>query len=206
DENALVHTLHPQDLVPFSRKPMFVIVDSNNSTAFNNFTKVFNQPFACFMSPVEYPSSIKDITQIGNLFTLFLHCPIKALAFISDITQLNQSMWSTAISHLDGIEKHISELMDADQALGRTTLLTTDKSYKRFIQDDFLRQFCVRFVLTSVLLSAHTAFKEAKNHPVANPPMPPALLTNPELVSKIEELVKLLNVGALYAFEPQPGA
>ncbi|KAJ3305596.1 hypothetical protein HDV03_001241 [Kappamyces sp. JEL0829] len=118
DENALVHTLHPQDLVPFSRKPMFVIVDSNNSTAFNNFTKVFNQPFACFMSPVEYPSSIKDITQIGNLFTLFLHCPIKALAFISDITQLNQSLWSTAISHLDGIEKHISELMDADQALG----------------------------------------------------------------------------------------
>jgi hypothetical protein len=32
--SALAHCLHPMDLVPFTRKPMFVVVDSTNSTAF----------------------------------------------------------------------------------------------------------------------------------------------------------------------------
>jgi hypothetical protein len=62
DQNALVHTLHPHDLVPFTRKPFFVIVDSNNSFAFKDFPKVFSQPFVCLMSPIEYPSTIKGIS------------------------------------------------------------------------------------------------------------------------------------------------
>lgn len=31
---SLAHCLHPYDLVPFSRKPLFLIVDSTNSVAF----------------------------------------------------------------------------------------------------------------------------------------------------------------------------
>lgn len=34
DQNALIHCLHPSDLVPFTRKPLFLVVDSNNSIAF----------------------------------------------------------------------------------------------------------------------------------------------------------------------------
>jgi len=34
EQTALTHCLHPLDLVPFTRKPMFIIIDSNNSTAF----------------------------------------------------------------------------------------------------------------------------------------------------------------------------
>lgn len=30
----MINCLHPQDILPFIRKPLFVIVDSNNSTAF----------------------------------------------------------------------------------------------------------------------------------------------------------------------------
>ncbi|KAJ2993710.1 hypothetical protein HDV02_002113 [Globomyces sp. JEL0801] len=118
DQNALTHTLHPQDLVPFTRKPMFVIVDSNNSVAFKDFPKVFNQPFVCLMSPVEYPSSIKDTTQIGSLFSLFLHCPVKAFAFISDITQLTPQIWEKSISIIEQTEKLIADLLDQDESLG----------------------------------------------------------------------------------------
>ena len=35
DTNSLVNCLHPNDLVPFTRKPLFLIVDSPNSTAFS---------------------------------------------------------------------------------------------------------------------------------------------------------------------------
>jgi hypothetical protein len=34
DNTALVHCLHPHDLLPFCRKPLFVVVDSTNSSAF----------------------------------------------------------------------------------------------------------------------------------------------------------------------------
>lgn len=36
DESAtLSHCLHPMDLVPFTRRPLFLIVDSNNSSAYS---------------------------------------------------------------------------------------------------------------------------------------------------------------------------
>lgn len=118
DQNTLIHTLHPHDLVPFTRKPMFVIVDSNNSIAFKDIPKVFNLPFVCLMSPIEYPSSIKDTTQLGSLFTLFLHSPPKAFAFVSDITQMNTTVWTQVVSLVESIEKLIVDLMDQDPFLG----------------------------------------------------------------------------------------
>jgi hypothetical protein len=95
-----------------------------------------------------------DTTQIGSLFSLFLHSPIKGFAFVSDITTLQPGVWDQMVTLIENLEKLISDLMDQDAQL--------DKSYKRFIQDDFLCQFCVRFVLCSTLLKAHTAFKDPK--------------------------------------------
>jgi hypothetical protein len=34
EQQSISHCLHPGDLLPFTRKPMFLIVDSNNSVAF----------------------------------------------------------------------------------------------------------------------------------------------------------------------------
>lgn len=34
EPTALIHCLHPNDLIPFTRKPMFLIIDSTNSTTF----------------------------------------------------------------------------------------------------------------------------------------------------------------------------
>lgn len=34
EQQSISHCLHPGDLIPFTRKPMFLIVDSSNSVAF----------------------------------------------------------------------------------------------------------------------------------------------------------------------------
>ena len=34
DPSDRIHCLHPADLVPFTRKPLCLIIDSDNSTAF----------------------------------------------------------------------------------------------------------------------------------------------------------------------------
>ena len=44
------HNIFPGDLYPFLRKPLFLIIDSNNSIAFQNMPNLFGQPFISLLS------------------------------------------------------------------------------------------------------------------------------------------------------------
>ena len=56
--------LYPGDLQPFTRRPAFVVVDSDNSTAFANIPRNFDQPLVVLMSPQEVPSSFRGIYKL----------------------------------------------------------------------------------------------------------------------------------------------
>jgi hypothetical protein len=51
-----VHSIFPGDLYPFLRKPLFLIIDSNNSIAFQNMPNLFGQPLVSLLSPVKLPT------------------------------------------------------------------------------------------------------------------------------------------------------
>lgn len=76
-----------------------------------------------------------------------------------------------------------------------------DKDIARFLQDDFLRQFIVRFVLCSTLLHYHNGFKEPQHFPSIYPPLGMEIKEVPEVVAKIQELAGFVNVGGHYHFE-----
>ncbi|KAK9696573.1 hypothetical protein K7432_012398 [Basidiobolus ranarum] len=113
DVNALIHCLHPEDITPFTRKPLFLVVDSSNSSAFKNVLTPFNQPFMCLLSPTECP--IKDISQVGNLFTLFLHSPLLGFSFVSQNTQVTSQDWAQCTELVSSLEDEISELLLTSQ-------------------------------------------------------------------------------------------
>jgi Protein SCAI len=80
------------------------------------------------MSPTEYPPQSKgvelfilDTTPLGSLFTLFLHCPIKAFAFICDLTQSSTETWPQALTHLEETEKMIVTMFEESEDLGTIT-------------------------------------------------------------------------------------
>jgi hypothetical protein len=50
------HSIFPGDIYPFLRKPLFLIVDSNNSRAFHNMPNLFGQPLLSLLSPVKLPA------------------------------------------------------------------------------------------------------------------------------------------------------
>ncbi len=85
--------------------------------------------------------------------------------------------------------------------------METDKNVQRFMQDDFFRQFIVRFVLCLTLLKTHVAFKEPHHFPQIVPSLPSDLLMDSssgllkDVVLKIQELVGLVNVTSMYNFE-----
>lgn len=53
--------LYPGDLQPFTRRPTFLVVDSDNSSAFANVPHHFDQPLVVLMSPQEVPPSFRGL-------------------------------------------------------------------------------------------------------------------------------------------------
>lgn len=51
-----IHAIFPGDLYPFLRKPLFLIIDSNNSSVFQNMPNLFGQSFVSLLSPVKTPT------------------------------------------------------------------------------------------------------------------------------------------------------
>jgi hypothetical protein len=93
-------------------------------------------------------------------------------------------------------EKSIVDCLDVN-------LNGLDKSYKRFLQDDFLRQFICRFVLCNTLLNCHNSFKDPKHFPTSQPPLPSTLSSNPELLEILNDLTSICDVSSLYDFTPK---
>ncbi|KAF9921451.1 hypothetical protein FBU30_008494 [Linnemannia zychae] len=193
EQQSISNCLHPGDLIPFTRKPMFLIVDSNNSIAFANMPRVFNHPFMSLMSPIEYPDSIPDTSQVGGLFTLFLHAPLLAFSFICGIEQISPDTWEQCTGLIAQAEGKIAELMAA---------APLDKPLRRFLQDEFLRQFMIRFALCYTILNAHNSFVEPKHLPSSYPPLPTSVLESPEVLSKVRSLAVLANASCFSFEEP----
>ena len=51
-----INNIFPGDIYPFLRKPLFLIIDSNNSIAFQNMPNLFGQPFISLLSPIKLPT------------------------------------------------------------------------------------------------------------------------------------------------------
>ncbi|KAI8979535.1 hypothetical protein BDF20DRAFT_870179 [Mycotypha africana] len=185
------HCLHPADLIPFTRKPLFLIVDSEKSTQFRNMPNVFDQPVMCLMSPVEYPSSVQDKCEIGSLFTLFLHTPVLGFCSISDIGNLDQQKWDECVRKISAMEKTIGDQLLVDS--------NVDTNIKRFMSDDFLYYFIVRFVLCGIFLRYHSSFKDEKSFPSSLPHLPETIYVSTDIVTMLAELTAIADVGTYFS-------
>ena len=62
--------------------------------------------------------SLQDMTQIGSLFTLFLHSPVKAFAYVSDATERSADTWGQCVTRMEAIETDILEILEKSETLG----------------------------------------------------------------------------------------
>lgn len=54
-----------------------------------------------------------DTTQIGSLFTLFLHAPLLGFAFISNLGKISSSTWEKCVNLIAEAELNIVELFNS---------------------------------------------------------------------------------------------
>src|SRR4051812_22917267 len=57
--------------------------------------------------------SLLDTSQIGSLFTLFLHAPLLGFAFISDPGQISSATWGKCVNLIAEAELNIVELFNS---------------------------------------------------------------------------------------------
>lgn len=191
-----MHCLHPGDLYPFSRKPLFVIVDSDNSSAWRLWPNLFGQPLVCLLSPEQIPHSLHDQHQKGNLFTLFLHSPLTAFCYVSGITDIPVALWDKCQANIDKFIAEASRLF--------TRSRTLDHSFMQFFGDDFLRVLLLRFIFCYSTLRLHRVFKGGLFYPTCYPVMPrDDVLENPVLFKLVMELASVLEVRANFSEQEQ---
>jgi len=179
--------LFPGDLFPFTRRPTFLVVDSDNSLAFSSIPHYFDMPLVVLMSPQDVPPTFQDHAHKGSLFTLFLHSPLSAFCFVTNIVDVPIHLWDKCLAYIDRFITEASRLL--------TRCRGVDPSYLNFLGDDFLRLLLCRYIFCDAVLRIHRAFKASQFYPRSHPALPELdIIENPTLQRYILDLASQLDV------------
>jgi len=179
--------LFPGDIFPFTRRPTFLVLDSDNSLAFSSIPHYFDMPLVVLMSPQDVPPTFQDHAHKGSLFTLFLHSPLSAFCFVTNIVDVPIHLWDKCLAYIDRFITEASRLL--------TRCRGVDPSYLNFLGDDFLRLLLCRYIFCDAVLRIHRAFKASHFYPRSHPALPELdIIENPTLQRYILDLASQLDV------------
>jgi len=167
-----------EDLIPYTRKHLFLIIDSDNSKAFSNIPNLFGKQVLCLMSPTGQPPEIKDASTAGSLFTFFLTDPVLAFAFVLGKDSLPKDVYESARLEFE------SFAIDFTEELTNNSL---HPAFPLFMQDEFLQRFILNFVFCTGVCMYHKYFREDQNAyvPSSDPKLPQELFHHVSLQKAI---------------------
>ncbi|KAB1200552.1 histone H3.3 [Morella rubra] len=208
--NSGSNNLYPGDIIPFTRRPLFLIIDSDNSHAFKaGLSKLLydllvysravlhgaerGETAALFLSPLrpafKNPSDA-EISQNGSQFTFFLTAPIPAFCQMvglsssdtdADVYNDAENMLSTAFSEWEVI---------------LCTSTGVDIVWAQVLNDPFIRRLILRFIFCRSVLSFFCPSEDSDLYlPVCLPHLPSSVSPNSEAVlSPVLRLAKHFSV------------
>ncbi|CAF0781989.1 unnamed protein product [Brachionus calyciflorus] len=185
------HCIYPGDLYAFSRKPMFLIVDSMNSFAFKNFPNLFGQPFLSLLSPTHLPNIFQEKqNQHGSLLTLFLFNPLFGFCYVCNISNITGIVYSKSQDQISAIIIEIARAFYKSKNI--------ENVFLQFSSDDFLRVFIFRFVFCYCTLKLHRGFKGTDFYPSSQPQLTNEILDNKTILQMVLDLASILNIRQLF--------
>eukprot|EP00250_Pteridium_aquilinum_P017156 c23479_g1_i1 orf=531-2396(+) len=191
--------LYPADLLPFTRRPLFIIVDSNKSAFFEVIHgDERGEPSAMFLSPTMQPDGESGNYQergAGSFFTFFLTAPFLAFCQLVNIpvTTLTQGT-------VEQMQKLLSSLTaEWGKILSATAL---DPVWVRLMWDPFLRQLLIRFIFCRACLGLHRGYRDKREYsPRCLPSLPKEVLpTEAAIEEQVFQLASHLGVIDQFGF------
>ncbi|XP_019464440.1 PREDICTED: protein SCAI-like [Lupinus angustifolius] len=197
--NGGSNNLYPGDLIPFTRKPLFLIVDSDNSHAF----KVLHgaergETAALFLSPLrplfKNPSDVN--LHNGSQFTFFLTSPLSAFCQMIGLfpNEADTDIYSEAENILT------NAFTEWEIILCSTTSM--DLVWAQMIGDPFLRRLILRFIFCRSVVSFLCPPEESEQYlPFCLPHLPNSVAPKSEAVrSAVMQLAGHFDVADSFYF------
>ncbi|CAL5398254.1 unnamed protein product [Camellia sinensis] len=167
--NGGLDCIYPCDFIPFTRRPLLLVVESDNSTAFKAINGAEKgEPAALLLSPSS--SSIMPHPN-GSLFTRFLTAPLQAFCLLLGISG-SDSETDTC----NKAENLLSSLLN-DWGMTLAASDTLDPVWAQVLSDPFLRRLLLRFIFCRAVLTRYApTFNKKEFLPECIPCLPEAVL------------------------------
>ncbi|CAK7341739.1 unnamed protein product [Dovyalis caffra] len=181
--NGGLNSIYPTDLIPFTRRPLFIVVDSDSSEAFKATSSDLamsgaekGEPAAILLSPsCSIPLATADSSRhhSGSLLTMFLTTPLQAFCLL-----IGLSGPDVEIDTYNMAEKLLSSSLNA-WGLTLATSDILDPVWAQILGDPFLRRLVLRFIFCRAVLTLFApSFGKKEFHPECLPSLPAPLQPN----------------------------
>nr|GMC67683.1 protein SCAI [Ipomoea batatas]GME11628.1 protein SCAI [Ipomoea batatas] len=188
-----LNNLYPGDLIPFTRRPLFIIIDSDNSHAFKVLQGAERgERCALLLSPLrplfKKPSS--GAMRNGSQFTFFLAAPLQAFCELVGINPIDDDL-----EHYNDAESIISTAFSEWEIMLCTTT-SLDLVWAQVLSDPFLRRLLLRFIFCRAVFTLFCLREDSDQYlPVCLPELPDSFSPNSISVQPvIRRLANHLNV------------
>ncbi|KAK3129557.1 hypothetical protein QOZ80_6BG0481500 [Eleusine coracana subsp. coracana] len=164
--------IYPHDLIPFTRRPLFLVIDSSVSYAFKSIHGAERgETAAMLLSPSSRSSAAgfggDSTRQSGSQFTMFLTAPLQAFCFLigNNGMDIDRDAYNKA-----------EELLTLSLNEWATALVASSSLHPVWVEvlgDPLLRRLLLRFIFCR---ATHSLFKptnrKAEFLPTCMPPLP----------------------------------
>ncbi|XP_058087257.1 uncharacterized protein LOC131234415 [Magnolia sinica] len=196
-----LNNLHPGDIIPFTRRPLFLIIDSDNSHAFKVMHGAERGEKAALLLSPGRPTfqslSSADLTHNGSQFTFFLTAPLQAFCQLVGFSTSDTDM--NVYNEADTI---LSSGFSEWEVILCTSSKCLDLVWAQVLSDPFLRRLILRFIFCRSVLSLFRRLGNGDQYlPDCLPHLPDSVSpTSAAVEINILRLAKCLGVESHFHF------
>lgn len=189
-----LNNFYPDDLAPFLRGPMFIIIESPQSNLFLNLSNnVFGTSAVVLAAPQLQSPKLLESTETGSLFTWFLHEPLSAFLFTVSKTKLSKSIYQQCSTIITALLSEIEQLLQSSNGL--------PSAIKEFMTDGFLSIFIRKYIFCYLAMYFNVIFDiDSCKHqylPSISPEIPDSILHHEKVIQPIKNMYQILGAGHL---------
>ncbi|KAJ9680356.1 hypothetical protein PVL29_019621 [Vitis rotundifolia] len=190
--NGGLNFIYPCDLIPFTRRPLFLVIDSDSSEAFKGINGAEKgEPAAMLLSPSSLSPLVTTVDTsrhpTGSLFTIFLTAPLQAFCLLLGFSSsdVEMDLYSKA-------EKLLSSSLN-DWGLTLATSDALDLAWAQILSDPFLRRILLRFIFCRAVLTLYApTFNKKEFLPECLPCLPMAV--HPTTTASQTMVMQIANI------------
>ncbi|VAI33304.1 hypothetical protein VPH35_090635 [Triticum aestivum] len=175
--NGGPNNLYPEDLIPFTRYPLFLVIDSENSHAFKAIHDAEKgEPAALLLSP-RIASAMPGVESMGNggQFTYFLTAPMQAFCQLAGITSdIDSDTYANAENILFSALEQYEEILSTSVGLNIV--------WGQILPDPFLRRLILRFIFCRAVFFYFHAEEHGEHLPSCLPSLPESVSPNAKAI------------------------